>query len=101
MKWFDDDDDDSEASDVALPLMSNHDPWHVNNDKLECCLPSCFNTSLVFESLGEDMIVVVMKDEMGSSGRELMTSSKMQAGAIGWLGNFWGGGVSPVLQLSN
>jgi hypothetical protein len=57
-----DDDDDND-----------HDPWHVNNDKLECCLPSCFNTSLVFESLGEDMIVVVMKDEMGSSGREGMT----------------------------
>ena len=47
------------------------------------------------------MIVVVMKDEMGSSGREAMTSFLMQAGAIGWLGGFWGGGVSPVLQLSN
>lgn len=55
---------------------TDHDPWHVNNDKLESCLPSCFNTSLVFESLGEDMIVVVMKDEMGSGGRGLMTSLK-------------------------
>jgi hypothetical protein len=34
-------------------------PWQDDFNKLECCLPSCFNTSLVFESLGEDMIVVV------------------------------------------
>ena len=45
-------------------MNTNDNPWHGNNDNLECCLPSCFNTSLVFESLGEDMIVVVMEDEM-------------------------------------
>jgi hypothetical protein len=42
-------------------MMTDRNPWQDDADKLEWCLPSCFNTSLVFESLGEDMIVVVMK----------------------------------------
>jgi len=70
-------------------------------DKLESCLPSCFKTSLVFDSLGEDMFVVVMEDEMEVAARDddvAFSAGRCdrQAGQL-----LRGGGVSPNFQLSD
>jgi len=70
-----------------------------DTDKLERCLPSCFNTSLVFDSLGEDMIVVVMEDEMEVAARDDVVVSAGRCDRQA--GHFLRGGVSPDFQLSN
>jgi len=54
---------------------------------------------LVFDSLGEDMIVVVMEDEMEVAARDDVVVSAGRCDRQA--GHFLRGGVSPDFQLSN
>ena len=70
-----------------------------DTDKKGRCLPSCFNTSLVFDSLGEDMIVVVMKDEEEAAATDDVEVSAGKCDRLA--GQFWGRMCLSRLQLSD